>query len=195
MNRKAAEAFQKDYDDAVNAGSAQVDELHERLQSANQKWDDVEIDLIKEKSEINRVLTSASKFHPNLNLKQFGHMPDRLTIEIEQCCNCHEHAYCTHHDERKYWYYTLKFMRAIKHTICELFEKPEDWAKIDVVVNPGPRSRGMHCKPMQYSTTLWKAMVEDHVTLKLKKNFLKKIFGYEARCEFWLKLRFRFWIW
>ena len=29
---------------------------------------------------------------------------------------------------------------------------------------------------------------------KLKKKFIKKIFGYLARCEFWLKLRFRFWI-
>ena len=28
----------------------------------------------------------------------------------------------------------------------------------------------------------------------LKKNFLKKIFGYEARCEFWVKIRMRFWI-
>ena len=30
---------------------------------------------------------------------------------------------------------------------------------------------------------------------KLKKKFLnKKIFGYSARCEFWLKLGLRFWI-
>ena len=28
----------------------------------------------------------------------------------------------------------------------------------------------------------------------LKKNFLKKIFGYEARCEFWVKIGLRFWI-
>ena len=28
----------------------------------------------------------------------------------------------------------------------------------------------------------------------LKKNFLKKIFGYEARYEFWLKIGLRFWI-
>ena len=28
----------------------------------------------------------------------------------------------------------------------------------------------------------------------LKKNFLKKVFGYLARCEFWVKLRLRFWI-
>ena len=29
---------------------------------------------------------------------------------------------------------------------------------------------------------------------ELKKNFLKKIFGYEARCEFWVKIGLRFWI-
>ena len=29
----------------------------------------------------------------------------------------------------------------------------------------------------------------------LKKNFLKKVFGYEARCEFWVKIGLRFWIW
>ena len=28
----------------------------------------------------------------------------------------------------------------------------------------------------------------------LKKNFLEKIFGYEARCEFWVKIGLRFWI-
>ena len=28
----------------------------------------------------------------------------------------------------------------------------------------------------------------------LKKNFLKTIFGYEARCEFWVKIGLRFWI-
>ena len=30
--------------------------------------------------------------------------------------------------------------------------------------------------------------------LWLKKNFLKKIFGYEARCEFWVNIGLRFWI-
>ena len=29
---------------------------------------------------------------------------------------------------------------------------------------------------------------------RLKKNFLKKIFGYKARCDFWSKLGLRFWI-
>ena len=29
---------------------------------------------------------------------------------------------------------------------------------------------------------------------ELKKTFLKKIFGYEARCEFWVKIGLRFWI-
>ena len=29
---------------------------------------------------------------------------------------------------------------------------------------------------------------------QLKNNFLKKIFGYLATCEFWLRLGWRFWI-
>ena len=41
-------------------------------------------------------------------------------------------------------------------------------------------------------TTPWKHRVQYFIQLlkliQLKKNFLKKIFGYEARCEFWLKL-------
>ena len=32
------------------------------------------------------------------------------------------------------------------------------------------------------------------LTNLLKKKFLKKIFGYEARCEFWAKIGLRFWI-
>ena len=34
----------------------------------------------------------------------------------------------------------------------------------------------------------------DVISYSLKKNFLKKFFRYLARCDFWLKLGFRFWI-
>ena len=38
------------------------------------------------------------------------------------------------------------------------------------------------------------AMAEDDRHEELKKNFLKKISGYLARCDFWANLVLRFWV-
>ena len=40
----------------------------------------------------------------------------------------------------------------------------------------------------ELSATVYKTIYKSWSDGKLKKNFLKKIFGYLARCEFWLKL-------
>ena len=46
------------------------------------------------------------------------------------------------------------------------------------------------------SLELTRRLEDEHKELpqELKKNFLKTIFGYEARCEFWVKIGLRFWI-
>ena len=41
---------------------------------------------------------------------------------------------------------------------------------------------------------LSKSNVTKNKAEELKKNFLKKMFGYLARCEFWAKIGLRFWI-
>lgn len=58
-----------------------------------------------------------------------------ITCEIERCCDCSNHQYCTNHSEAKYEEYAAKIQAAVE-------AKVSNGNALQFVVNPGPRAMG-----------------------------------------------------
>lgn len=80
-----------------------------------------------------------------------------ISLEIERCCDCEGHQFCTSHLESRYEEYESK----IKDLVMARCPKPD---ALHIHVNPGPKLLGMDVKRSTYQPCLYQSMVRNHIS-------------------------------
>jgi Ca2+-binding EF-hand superfamily protein len=83
-----------------------------------------------------------------------------VTVEIERAKDCHSSSWHGWFDEKKYNQYEEK-VRSLVRNLAE---------PVEVEINPGPRSLGIHCKQNEYNPKLYSSQIMDPDTRRWRQD-------------------------